>query len=179
MSSFSYQNGALPTPTILKYELTSLYLVNTAIAQVANVAGAPSVITTLRDATNTNSLSIFLPAGLYSMQATCAITGGTVATPVAIAQQLIVDATDNSILASGRSFLGTTLNTNASAYGDSVILSDNFTVKLDVGKFVTVKLLSMFVGADGTFAGQLIFGNIGPANAITNVTPKLTAYRMV
>jgi hypothetical protein len=184
MSSFDYQNSALPTPSITKYELVTLYTPGggtfTPIPQAATVAGNPTILTTLRDATNASSLSLFLPAGTYSVNAICAITGGTVATPIAIAQQLLVNANDGTdILASGRSFIGTTLNSNASNYGDSVILSDSFIIKLDVGKYVTVKLLAMPIGADGTFAGQLLYGSIGPANALSNITPRLTAYRLV
>jgi len=173
MSISSYQNNPLPSPPVFKYELLSLKAATTAIALVTDGTADPKIISPIRNAGDTATLSVFLPIGLYSVEMLCAITGSANTQAIYISQQLLVDATDDTILASGKS-IGTTTLTNTT-YGDTIILSDSVMVNITVGRYVTLRLI-VSTAAAGTVLAPGLFG---PATAQTNVTPRITAYRMV
>jgi len=173
MSSFNYQNSALPSPTITKFEVVSLKAGTTAIANVASGAIAPNIYSPIRSADDANTLSVFLPIGLYSVQMICAVSPSADATVVPVCQQLLVDATDGTVLASGTN-IGTTTATNTT-YGDTIILTDAVFVNITVGRYVSLKLLVSFI----TNNGIILYGAFGPAGTQTIITPRITAYRMV
>jgi len=174
MSISSYQNNPLPSPPVFKYELLSLKAATTAIALVADGTVAPVIISPIRNAADTATLSVFLPIGLYSVEMISAISGSANAQAIPICQQLLVDATDATVLASGKS-IGTTTLTNTT-YGDTIILSDLVLVNITVGRYVTLKLVVSSIASASTVLAPGLFG---PANAQTDITPRITAYRMV
>jgi hypothetical protein len=174
MSVSSYQKNPLPSPPVLVYELLSLKVGTTAIGNVTDGTSAPLIIEPIRNAGDTATLSMFLPIGLYAVRMSSAITGTANTQAIPICQQLLVDATDATVLASGKS-IGTTTFTNTT-YGDTILLSDSAFVNITVGRYVTLKLVVSSITNGATVLAPGLFG---PATAQTTVTPRITAYRMV
>lgn len=156
------------------YEILSLKAGTSAIAGVADGTIAPNIVFPLRNAADTETLSLSLPIGVYSIQMLSALNGTVNATVIPVSQQLLIDVATGSVLASGRSICATTA-TNTT-YGDTIILSDTVVLHLDVPRNITFKVMSNPITNAVNIMGVSAFG---PAGSQTVTTPRLTAVKIL